>query len=150
MLSPAGGAYAGFSPGHIGVYGFGRGIQINTAIFVTVVAVDAGGNRVGRVVYTRGQVVVDPCPGCLAIGIAALGVGEIIQVAQAVLERAARGSAAAKTEETRAGGGAPVGIGVSWNPPAGNPAACGGEEGGLPAYENSSWLTTMVSEVWVV
>ena len=39
---------------------------------------------------------------------------------------------------------------LSWNPPAGNPAACGGEEGRSPARENRSSLTTVISEVWVV
>lgn len=40
--------------------------------------------------------------------------------------------------------------GFSWNPPAGNPAACGGEEGRFPACENSSFLTIVVGDVWVM
>jgi hypothetical protein len=38
----------------------------------------------------------------------------------------------------------------SWNPPAGNPAACGGEEGRSPESENGGLLRIVLICVWVV
>ena len=72
--------------GHTGTNRFGRGIQIDTANFVTVAVVDVGSNHVGCVVHTRGLGAVGLCPGCVAIGIASLGVGERIQAARASLD----------------------------------------------------------------